>query len=181
MSLIALAYFSLSGPNVLFYIENMRSDPVPIAIAIFYYGERSGKLCLAVHDNMTTMTPGAVMLAYFSLSGPITLFYKENMGRDLVQLAITIFYYGETRGKLSLIADNKMTTMSPGALMTAYFSLSGPNILFYIENMGNYLVQLAIIIFYYGDRRGKLRLAVDDKMTTMPPGAVMMTIMSDCR
>ncbi len=46
-----MAYFSLSGPNILFYIQNTRRDPVPLAIIIFYYGERMGKLCLIIQTD----------------------------------------------------------------------------------------------------------------------------------
>ncbi len=36
-----MAYFCLSGPNILFYIENMENDLVPIAIIFFHYREGS--------------------------------------------------------------------------------------------------------------------------------------------
>ncbi len=51
--------------------------------------------------------------------------------------------------------------------MMAYFSLTGSNLPFYIENMGRYLVPSAIIFFYYGERRGKLCLNVDNKCNTI--------------
>ncbi len=95
-------------------------------------------------------------MAHFSLSGPNILFHIENMGRDLVRLGMIMFYYGERRGKLCLIASNRWSTMHPGQGIMAYFSLSGPNILFHIENMGRDPVPLAIIIFYYGQRRQKI-------------------------
>ena len=51
-----------------------------------------------VIDNMTNMPPGAVMMAYFPLAGPDLLFYKENLGNDLVPIAIIFFFImGEDR------------------------------------------------------------------------------------
>ncbi len=70
---------------------------------------------------------------------------------------------------------NKSIAVHPGQEMMAYFSLSGPNILFYMENMLRDLVPLPIIIFYHGERRGKLCLTVvDNKLITMRPGQFMM-------
>ncbi len=81
----------------------MENDSVPLAVTFFLLGgERRGKLCIAVGNKKTTMPPGAVMMACFSPSGPNILFYRENLGRDAVPLAIIIFYYGEKRGKQCL-------------------------------------------------------------------------------
>ncbi len=92
-----MAYFSLSGPNIPSYVENLMKDPVPVAIIILYYGETRQKLCLTVDIKLTTMCPGEGMMANFSISGTNILLYIENMGRDPVPLAIIIFYYGERR------------------------------------------------------------------------------------
>ena len=71
------------------------------------------------------------------------------MVRDLVPFPMIIFYYGERAEKLCLNVDIKLLTMHPGNGMMAYFSISVPNKLFNIENMGRGSVPCAIIIFCY--------------------------------
>ncbi len=46
---------------------------------------------------MITNGLGQGMMANFSVSGPNILFGTENMGRDLVPLAIMFFLWGEDR------------------------------------------------------------------------------------
>ncbi len=92
-----MAYFSLFGPNILFYIENVGRDPGPLTIVIFFIMRRGEENCVPTlpYPNLTiklnTIHPGQEILAHFSLSGPNILFYIENVGRDLVPLAIIIF------------------------------------------------------------------------------------------
>ena len=52
-----MANFSVFGPKILFYVENVRRDWVPLPIVIFYYGDRVGKLCLTVDKKLITMGP----------------------------------------------------------------------------------------------------------------------------
>ncbi len=75
------------------------------------------------------------------------LFYIENMGKDWVPLVIMIFYYGDRAGNLRLTVDEYFTTLGPGKGMMANFSISGPNMLFYMENMGRDWVPLPYVIF----------------------------------
>ena len=63
-----------------------------------------------------------------------------------------------------LVVHNKLITMGSIQGMMAYFSVSCPKMLFYIENTGRDSVPLPIIIFYYGDRRGKLCLTGNDNL-----------------
>ena len=49
---------------------------------------------------------------------------------------------------MSVCKIGKLTTMGPGQGMMANFSTSGPNVLFYIENMWRELVVLPTISFF---------------------------------
>ena len=87
---VMMTWFNISGPSILLCVENMGNDSVPLAIIIFLLWGEDRELCLAV-DKMTTMPPGAVMIAYFSISVPNILFCVENMENDSIPLAIIIF------------------------------------------------------------------------------------------
>ncbi len=59
---------------------------IPFIPIIFLLWGEGGKMCLPVVDKMSTVPPGAVMAACFSLSGPNILPDIENMGRDPLPL-----------------------------------------------------------------------------------------------
>ncbi len=65
--------------------------------------------------------------------------------------------FGSTLHHNFLLWEEELITMGPVQGMMAYFSLSGPKMLFYIEDMRKDLVPLPIIIFFVmgiGDRLG---------------------------
>ncbi len=72
------------------------------------------------------------------------------MGNNRVPCAIINFYYGDSRGKLCPSVDNILVTMGPKQGMMANFSLSGPNMLFYTENMGTESVPFLSYFFLMG-------------------------------
>ena len=68
-----------------------------------------------------------------------------NLGRDFVALSIIIYIMG--RGEENCLSvDNNLITLCPIQGMMAHISVSGPNVLFYIENLGRDLVVLSILI-----------------------------------
>ncbi len=78
------------------------------------------------------------------------------MWRDSAPLSIINFYYRERTGKLCLTVDNNLIAMHPAQGMMACFSVSGPNILFDIENMGRNSVSLLTDIFLLWGERSKV-------------------------
>ncbi len=138
----------------------MGRDWIPLPIIIFYYGDRSGKLCLTIDKKLITMGLIHGMMANISVSGPKIRFHIENMGRDWVSLPIIFFYYGDRSGKLCLTIDKKLITMGPINGMMANLSVISQYLLlrycFIQSTSGEIGVPLSIIFFYYGDRSGKL-------------------------
>ena len=61
-----MATFSVCGPNILFYMENIGRDWFLLGIMIFYYGDRAGELCLSVVQYLTIVGPGQGKMANFS-------------------------------------------------------------------------------------------------------------------